>query len=96
MFLLSRCGYELLDGAGPEEFLAAVRNAACFCTDSFHGLAFGTIFGTETEVLRRYREEDPESKNSRVDQFLRLKEEKSMPELRDTGRAWLRKAIQNS
>ena len=91
-----RCGYELLDGAGPEEFLAAVRNAACFCTDSFHGLAFGTIFGTETEVLRRYREEDPESKNSRVDQFLRLKEEKSMPELRDTGRAWLRKAIQNS
>ena len=54
-----RSGYELLDGAGPEEFLAAVRDASCFCTDSFHGLVFGTIFGTRTELLRRYREEDP-------------------------------------
>ena len=88
-----RSGYELFDGAGPEEFLGAVRNAAYFCTDSFHGLAFGTIFGTETEVLRRYREDDPESKNSRVDQFLRLKEEKGMEELRRMGREWLARAL---
>ena len=88
-----RSGYELLDGAGPEEFLAAVRGAARFCTDSFHGLVFGTVFGTKTEVIRRYSEDDPESKNSRVDQFLRLKEEKGMDEIRNTGRAWLRDAI---
>ena len=85
-----RSGYELLDGAGPEDFLAAVREAAVFCTDSFHGLVFGTIFGTRTEVLRRYREEDPESKNSRVDQFLRLTAEKGTAELRELGRNWLR------
>ena len=90
-----RSGYELLDGAGPEVFLAAVRSASCFCTDSFHGLVFGTIFGTRTELIRRYREEDPESKNSRVDQFMRLKKEKGLPELRETGRAWLKNAIQN-
>ena len=88
-----RSGYELLDGAGPETFLAAVRDAACFCTDSFHGLVFGTIFGTRTEALRRYREDDPESKNSRVDQFLRLKEAKGMDEIRETGREWLREQL---
>ena len=91
-----RSGYELLDGAGPEEFLAAVRDAAYFCTDSFHGLAFGTIFGTKTELIRRYREDDPESKNSRVDHFLRLTKEHGTDELRETGRAWIREAIQNS
>ena len=88
-----RSGYELLDGAGPEEFLAAVRGAARFCTDSFHGLVFGTVFGTKTEVIRRYSEDDPESKNSRVDQFLRLTEEKGMDEIRNTGRAWIRDAV---
>lgn len=86
-------GYELLDGAGPEAFLAAVRSAACFCTDSFHGLVFGTLFGTRTELIRRYREDDPESKNSRVDQFRRLSAEKGMAELRETGRAWLREHL---
>ena len=91
-----RSGFELLDGAGPEEFLSAVSHAACFCTDSFHGLAFGTIFGIRTEVLRRYREDDPDSKNSRVDQFLRLTKEKGMAELRDLGREWLGKAVQDS
>ena len=89
-------GYEMLDGAGPEDFLAAVRDAAYLCTDSFHGLAFGTIFHTKTEPLRRYREEDPESKNSRVDHFLRLTKEKGTEELREIGRAWLREAIYNS
>ncbi len=91
-----RSGYELMDGAGPEEFLAAVRNAACFCTDSFHGLAFGKIFGTRTEVLRRYREDDPDSKNSRVDQFLRLTKEKEMAEILITGREWLGEALKDS
>lgn len=90
------CGYELLDGAGPEEFLAAVREAACFCTDSFHGLVFGTIFGTRTEVIRRYREDDPESKNSRVDHFLRLKEEEGTDRLRETGRNWLRNRLEEA
>ncbi len=88
-----RSGYELLDGAGPETFLAAIRDADMFLTDSFHGMVFGTMFGTRTEVLRRYREDDPESKNSRVDQFRRLAAEKGMAELRETGREWLRENL---
>ena len=88
-----RSGYEMLDGAGPETFLSAVKNAEILCTDSFHGLVFGTIFGTKTETLRRYREDDPESKNSRVDHFLRLTAEKGIEEIRDTGRNWLRENL---
>ena len=90
-----RSGYELLDGAGPEEFLAAVRDAACFCTDSFHGFVFGMIFGTRTEVIRRYRDDDPESKNSRVEQFRRLLAEKTMDEIRENGRDWLGRTLQD-
>lgn len=82
--------FEKLDGLGPEGFLGAVRGAACFCTDSFHGLAFGTIFGTRTELIRRFREDDPESKNSRVDHFLRLVKEEGPEEIRARGRNWLR------
>ena len=86
-------GFDLLDGAGPEEFLGAVKHAALFCTDSFHGLAFGTLFGTRTELLRRYREDDPESKNSRVDHFLRQIREKGPEQRRKEGLAWLREQL---
>ena len=89
-----RSGFEHLEGLGPEEFLGAVKGAACFCTDSFHGLVFGTLLGVRTELLRRYREEDPESKNSRVDNFLRLIREKGPEELRQEGRAWLKRNLQ--
>ena len=88
-----RSGRELLDGIGPREFLGAVRNAAVLCTDSFHGLAFATIFGVRTELIRRYREDDPESKNIRVDHFLRLVNEKGMEQIREEGTAWLRNAL---
>ena len=84
-----RSGFELLAGTGPESFLGAVKGAACFCTDSFHGLAFGTIFSVRTELLRRYSDSDPESKNSRVDHFMRLIKEKGTEALRLQGRSWL-------
>ena len=84
---------ERLDGAGPEEFLGASQSAACCCTDSFHGLAFGMIFGVRTELMRRYSDSDPESKNSRVDHFLRLTKEKGTGELRVQGRSWLEKVL---
>ena len=88
-----RSGFERLEGLGPEAFLGAVKGAACFCTDSFHGLVFGTLLGVRTEPLRRYREDDPESKNSRVDNFLRQISTKGPQELRAQGREWLRKNL---
>ncbi len=86
-------GYEVLDGAAPEAFLGAIRGAAHFCTDSFHGLVFATIFGTPVTLLRRDAENDPESKNSRVDHFRRLVKEKGMDSLRAQGRTWLREQL---
>ena len=86
-------GFERLEGLGPEEFLGAVQGASCFCTDSFHGLVFGTLMGVPTKPLRRYREDDPESKNSRVDHFLRQMEKSSPAELRAQGRNWLEKHL---
>ena len=86
-------GRTLLDGAGPAEFLTAVRHAGVFCTDSFHGLVFGTLFGVRTVPLRRYREDDPESKNSRVDHFLRTVQTTGPDALRAEGRRWLRERL---
>lgn len=87
-------GYELLDGAGPEEFLTALDNAALICTDSFHGLALGTVMGKKVELIRRYRDDDPESKNSRVDQFMRSVSQEGLPSMRMRGMTWLRKAME--
>jgi hypothetical protein len=87
-------GFERLEGLGPEEFLGAVKDASCFCTDSFHGLVFGTLLGVRTELLRRYRDDDPESKNSRVDHFLRQVKETGMEAMRAEGREWLRRKLQ--
>ena len=91
-----RTGVELLGGIGPEGFLGAVRGAARLVTDSFHGLVFGTLFGVPVTPLRRDREGDPESKNSRVDQFMRLTREKGTAELRETGRRWLGEQLARS
>ena len=82
-------GFELLEGLSPEAFLGAVKGAACFCTDSFHGLVFGKLMGVPTHPIRRYREDDPESKNSRVDHFLRTIRNDGPEKLREIGRNWL-------
>ena len=87
--------FEKLEGLDPAAFLGAVFGTECFCTDSFHGLVFGTLAGVRTEMLRRYRDDDPESKNSRVDHFLRLIRQEGPDEMRSRGLAWLRRALEN-
>lgn len=79
----------LEDGAGPEKFLAAIAGADAVITDSFHGLAFSTIFEKPVEVIRRYREDDRESKNSRIDHFLREIKGKGLNQMRQEGLKWL-------
>ncbi len=86
-------GLPLLDGAGPEEFLGAVREAEMICTDSFHCLAFSRIFGKECRIIRRDREEDPNSKNSRIDSFERIWDQEGPQALREKGREWLREQL---
>lgn len=84
---------DLVDGAGPMEFLGALAGAQMICTDSFHGLAFGTIFGKKVDLIRRYREDDRESKNSRVDHFLREVRTKGLDEMRREGLDWLAECL---
>lgn len=91
-----RSGHELLGGIGPEGFLGAVKGAARLVTDSFHGLVMGTIFGVPVTPIRRDRDGDPESKNSRTDNFLRLMETRGTDALREQGREWIKQCIMNN
>ena len=100
--------YSLADGASPEKFLGYVRDAAYVCTDSFHCALFSLIFGKMPRVFRRYREDDPESKNSRIDHLYRSlaisfdTEEppaslrSSLDVLRNKGLTWLRENLEHS
>lgn len=64
-------GYPLQEDVPPQRWLSLIGNASHVVTDSFHGAAFSAILNTPCTIVRRYREDDPESKNSRIDQLLR-------------------------
>ena len=87
------CGYRLTDGKTPEDFIRTLAGAEMLCTDSFHGLAFGTVFGRKTELIRRYRDDDRESKNSRVDDFLRHVNGEGLDSMRERGLRWLKEKL---
>lgn len=63
--------YDLADGLSPQQWLGHIDEAAYICTDSFHGTVFASILQRPFTVLRRYKEDDPESKNSRIDNLMR-------------------------
>ena len=64
-------GFPLEEDVPPQRWLALINGAARVVTDSFHGAAFSAILNKRCSIVRRYREDDPESKNSRIDQLLR-------------------------
>ncbi len=64
-------GYPLEEDVPPQRWLGLIDGAAHVVTDSFHGATFSAILNRECTIVRRYREDDPESKNSRIDQLLR-------------------------
>ena len=53
-------------GVGPREFVNLYRNAAFVLTDSYHGSIFSTIFEKDFLYLQRFRDDDPESQNVRI------------------------------
>lgn len=63
---------EWIDGLSPEGFVGLFAGSSYVITDSFHGAMFSTIFSKHHTVLRRYDDQDPESKNSRIDQIQRI------------------------
>ena len=64
-------GYPLEENVPPQRWLGLINGAAHVVTDSFHGATFSAILNRPCTIVRRYREDDPESKNSRIDQLLR-------------------------
>lgn len=65
------CGYPLEKGVSPMQWLRLLCGADLVMTDSFHAATFSLMLHTPCHILRRYREDDPDSKNSRIDQLLR-------------------------
>lgn len=98
-------GFLLEENVPPQRWLALIAGAARLVTDSFHGAAFAAILNVPCTIVRRYREDDPESKNSRIDQLLRslgtdrLEQEtwpqvnKAIARLSAEGRKWLLDAV---
>lgn len=64
-------GYPLEEDVPPQRWLGLLNGAAHVVTDSFHGATFSAILNKACTIVRRYCEDDPESKNSRIDQLLR-------------------------
>lgn len=64
-------GYPLEEDVPPQRWLTLLHHAAHVVTDSFHGATFCAILHTPCTIVRRDREDDPQSKNSRIDQLLR-------------------------
>ena len=65
-------GYPLEENVPPQRWLGLIEGAAHVVTDSFHGATFSAILNKKCTIVRRYREDAPESKNSRIDQLLRM------------------------
>lgn len=66
-----QAGYPLEEDVPPQRWLALIDGAAHVVTDSFHGATFSAILNRPCSIVRRYREDDPQGKNSRIDQLLR-------------------------
>lgn len=58
--------------ASPVEFINWIRGAECVFTDSFHGLAFSVINEVQFYVFYRHQQNVQGSRNSRIDNILKL------------------------
>lgn len=95
----------VVDGVGPAEWLGWIGNAYLVVTDSFHGACFSALMGRRFQVLRRYSDEDKASKNSRIDELMRLLNGMTdaimepagyqlyLDEIREKGMGWLGNAL---
>lgn len=98
-------GYPLEENVPLQRWLGLINGAAHVVTDSFHGATFSAILNKKCTIVRRYREDDPESKNSRIDQLLRTLGVNSLADAdwdvvnenlaakADAAKAWLADAI---
>lgn len=57
---------------GPREFVARFRDAAFVLTDSYHGSIFSLLFEKNYQYLLRFRSDDPNSQNLRIESLFGL------------------------
>lgn len=57
---------------GPSDFLSLLEGADCVCTDSFHGMAFASIFSKELYAFERFDPGSANSQNTRIYSFLNM------------------------
>ncbi len=85
----------------PQAWVGLIAHAGAMVTDSFHGAAFAYLLGTSVTVMRRYNDQDPASRNSRIDQLHRnlgitqgeTPTAEALEALRQRGLTWLRDAL---
>lgn len=65
-------GFEIIEDAGPREFVELIKNAEIVCTDSFHGMIFSMIYHKLFISYKRFSDKKIGSQNSRIDNLLRL------------------------
>ncbi|MBQ2700063.1 MAG: polysaccharide pyruvyl transferase family protein [Clostridia bacterium] len=93
-----------LEGAGPADFIAAVRGASHVVTDSFHMTAFCALLERPLTIFKRDDPQSAQSKNGRIDNFLKqtglnpenpdwLKVRQSLSRMRAEGLAALTQAL---
>lgn len=57
---------ELVQDAGPAEWVSLIKNAKMVLTDSFHGCVFSIIYGKPLLIFKRFSDESKGSQNSRI------------------------------
>lgn len=65
-------GYEIVNDAGPREFVELIDNASLVLTDSFHATAFSLNLNTPFYTLFRDKEDNTKGMNSRLTSILEL------------------------
>lgn len=55
------------DAVGPKEFVGLFQNAQYILTDSYHGSIFSVFFEKDFQYLQRFKQEDPNSQNIRIE-----------------------------
>lgn len=65
-------GFGVDKTVGPREWLQLIYGASFVLTDSFHGTAFSLIFNKDFYVLKRFKDNDSKSQNSRIYNILSL------------------------
>ncbi|MDE5753724.1 MAG: polysaccharide pyruvyl transferase family protein [Oscillospiraceae bacterium] len=61
-----RVDAELVQNAGPAEWISLIKHADVVLTDSFHGCVFSLIYEKPLMIFRRFKDTSKNSQNSRI------------------------------